>query len=105
MGRSVCTLPPKRVISDTNASAMRPLPPSTTGQPTPCPSAANNNANELVSGAVKGSMEWAAVPANSALAASVLKRDAIRRTDGVPTTAKRASAIGSWGIERIGPRT
>ena len=50
-------------------------------------------------------MECAAVPAKSARAESVLKRRAVCCTEGVPTSAKRASASGSRGRLRIGPRT
>ena len=51
---------------------------------------------------MRGSIEWAAVPASRALAASVVNRRAVCCTDGVPTSAKRASASGSRGRLRIG---
>ena len=84
---------------------MAALPPSTTGQPAPWPSAVRSSPKADVNGAVSGSMECAAAPASSARAASVLKRRAVRWTDGVPTNAKRARASGSLGRLRIGPRT
>ena len=84
---------------------MAALPPATTGQPAPWPSAVRRRAKAEVSGAVRGSMECAAVPASRARAASVVKRRAVCCTDGVPTNAKRASASGSRGTLRIGRRT
>ena len=84
---------------------MAALPPATTGQPAPWPSAVSNRPKAEVSGAVNGSMEWAAAPARSARAESVLKRRAVRCTEGVPTNAKRARASGSFGTLRIGPST
>ena len=64
---------------------MAALPPATTGQPTPCPSAVSRRPKAEVNGAVSGSMECAAAPASRARAASVLKRRAVCSTDGVPT--------------------
>ncbi len=52
---------------------MAALPPSTTGQPTPWPSAASSSPNDAVSGALSGCIEWAAAPASSARPASVEK--------------------------------
>ncbi len=101
----VCTVPPRRRTSAASPVVMAALPPWTTGQPAPWPSAVSSSANADVSGAVSGSMEWAAAPARSARAASVVKRRVTWRTDGVPATAKRASASGSRGTERMGLST
>ena len=84
---------------------MAALPPSTTGHPTPWPSAVRRRPKADVNGAVSGSMECAAAPATSARAASVLNRRAVRWIDGVPTIANRARANGSRGMLRIGPST
>ena len=55
----------------------------------------SSNPKDAVSGAVSGSMEWAAVPASRARAESVVKPLATWRTEGTPARAKRASASGS----------
>ena len=101
----VCTVPPSRRTSAANPVVMAALPPWTTGQPTPWPSAVSSSPKADVSGAVSGSMECAAAPARSARAESVVKRPAVWRTDGAPTRAKRARASGSRGTERMGLST
>ncbi len=81
------------------------LPPWTTGQPAPWPSAVSSSPKEAVNGAVSGSMEWAAVPARRARAESVVNPLATWRTEGTPARAKRARASGSLGMLRIGEST
>ena len=98
------TTPPSRRSSVANPWVMAALPPATTGQPAPWPSAVRRRPKADVSGAVSGSMECAAVPAKSARAASVLKRRAVCCTEGVPTSAKRASANGSARQAAHGPK-
>ena len=61
--RSVCTTPPRRRTSAASPWVMAALPPSTTGQPTPWPSAVSRRPKADVNGAVSGSMECAAAPA------------------------------------------
>ena len=102
---SVCTTPPSRRSSFAMPCVIAALPPATTGHPAPSPSAVRRNTKAEVNGAVSGSIECAAVPARRARAASVVKRRAVWCTDGVPTSAKRASASGSRGMLRIGDRT
>ena len=61
---------------------MAALPPSTTGQPTPWPSAVSRRPKADVNGAVSGSMACAAAPARRARPASVVKRRVAWRSDG-----------------------
>ncbi len=70
-GLSVCTTPPRRRSSLARPWVMAALPPATTGQPAPWPSAVRRRPKAEVSGAVSGSIECAAVPASRARAASV----------------------------------
>ena len=83
---------------------MRALPPSTTGHPSACASMVKSSPKAPESGAVKGSMEWAAAPATIARASSVSKREASRCADDRPLSPNIAVAIGSLGIERNGAR-
>ena len=62
--RPVSTSPPSAASSASSASVSRALPPSTTGQPTACAAIMSSSPNALVTGALSGSMEWAATPAN-----------------------------------------
>ena len=71
--RPVCTTPPWRRSSLAVPCAMAALPPWTTGQPTPWPSAVSNRPKADVKGAVSGCIECADAPASRARAASVLK--------------------------------
>ena len=64
---------PSEVSSATSASTTAALPPSTTGQPKRWASAVKSRGKTPESGAVSGSMEWAAVPATSARASSVVE--------------------------------
>ena len=55
--------------------AIAPLPPRATGQPTACASSPSTSPNDALSGAWSGSIECAAIPANSARAVGLAERE------------------------------
>ncbi len=82
----------------------RALPPSTTGQPTACAAIVSSSPNALVTGALSGSIECAATPANRPWASSVRNRRARVVAGGRPSRPNRAMASGCRGTDRIGAR-
>ena len=83
---------------------MAALPPSTTGQPKRWASAVKSRGKTPDSGAVRGSMECAALPATSARPSSVLNPSARRFADASPRSPKPAAVNGCAGSERMEPR-
>ena len=83
---------------------MAALPPSTTGQPKRWARAVKSRGKTPESGAVSGSMEWAAVPATSARASSVWNRRAMRWAEPRPRSPNPAAASGWAGTVRMEPR-
>ncbi len=102
--RPVSTRPPRESSSDRRAAMMAPLPPSTTGHPTWCAMAVKSRGKTPESGAVSGSIEWAAVPATRARPSSVENRSAIRLAELSPRSPNPAAARGCAGTERMEPR-
>ena len=102
--RPVSTRPPRDSSSDSSAAMMAPLPPSTTGHPTWWAMAVKSRGKTPESGAVRGSIEWAAVPATRARPSSVENRSAIRFAELSPRSPNPAAASGCAGTERMEPR-
>jgi hypothetical protein len=88
------------------ASVMRALPPSATGQPTPCASAISIIPTAPVGGAVNGIIPCAATPANSARASGVQNRRATPAADLSPLSPNTAiPADRRDGGRRIGDKS
>ena len=80
------------------------LPPSTTGQPAAWAVMVRKSPKAAVSGAVSRAMEWAATPANMALAPSAANRSANRETGRRPGSPNRARETGWRGTDRSGAK-
>ncbi len=96
---------PSDRASASSAAAIAPLPPRATGHPTACASSPSTRPNEPLSGCPRRSIEWAAIPANSARAAGSRKasraRDVAGSSAGSPNRARRS---GCRGGRMIGAR-
>ena len=97
---------PSERASASRARAIAPLPPRASGQPTAWASRPRINANEDVSGAPRGSIECAAMPANRARASGSRNRTRARsRAGGSAGTPKRARSSGWRGGRMTGARS
>ena len=70
--------PAERLQLGDEARGSIPAPPSGNGQPSTCAAAPSTSPAAALTGSVNGRIEWAAIPANSARAASPRKRRATR---------------------------
>ena len=99
--RPVSTSPPAATIASIIASAIRALPPSTTGQPNACASVPNISPTAAVGGTVSGIIACAEIPAMSARASGVWNRRATADAPRSPWRAKAATVTGWRGGVRI----
>ena len=101
--RPVSISPPSDRSSDAIASAIACEPPRATGQPTAWPSMFSTSAKAAVPGCPSGCMAWAALPANSARAASVWKRERASRVAGRSASSPNRVVARGWrGIRGTG---
>ena len=100
--RPVSMLPPAVSTASAIASVIRALPPSITGQPTPCASTISMRPMPPVGTAVSGSMEWAAAPAMIARASGVRQRRTSAEAGRMPRLPYPAMTSGCVGSRRSG---
>ena len=95
-------LPPAVTTASALASVIRALPPSITGQPTPCASIISMRPMPPVGIAVSGIMEWAAAPPMIARASGPRQRRTSAAAGRIARLPYRAMTSGCAGGRRSG---